>query len=55
MYRCDECGEATKKCQKLLKQIVYRLVTHKEGTVGPQIAREIKLCPVCMHNQPDVG
>jgi hypothetical protein len=41
--------------QKLLKRIVYRTVTHKEGTKGPQIAREIKLCPDCMHKQPEVN
>ncbi len=53
-YRCDECKTATKRCQKLLKRIVYRTVRHPNGSEGTQIAKEIKLCPDCHKNHADV-
>ncbi|MGA2259726.1 MAG: hypothetical protein ABSG53_34040 [Thermoguttaceae bacterium] len=50
-YRCDECKTFTKRGQKMLKRIVFRMVRHPNGTEGTQIAKEIKLCPDCM-NKP---
>lgn len=52
MYRCDECQASDElkvpRGQKLLKRVIYKTVKHREGTIGRQIAKEIKLCRKCM-------
>ena len=52
MYRCDECRASdhvkVPRGQKMLKRVIYKTVQHREGTVGTQIVKEIKLCRDCM-------
>lgn len=54
MYRCDACGknsEPKEKCN--IVPIKTRVKHYKEGTIGYETVKELKVCNGCKENNKE--
>ncbi len=51
MFKCQKCSKSAERPTRVV--IERKMVTHKDGTQGSQIMKEINICPDCIATTPE--
>jgi len=53
MFRCQKCSKSASRPHRIVTE--RKMVTHKDGTQGSQIVKEIKICDSCAGVTPEAA
>jgi hypothetical protein len=51
MFKCQKCSKSADRPTRVVTE--RKMVTHKDGTQGSQIVKEINVCPDCISTTPE--